>query len=156
VSVPFHDGNGRVSRLLLLLSCYHAGVEVGRYISLERMIEDNKERYYETLELSSEGWHEGTHDPWHYIGFVLYILKSAYREFEERLGHMLLPRGAKKEMVEHAVLGFSSEFSVRDVQAACPSASIDLVRKTLKEMRREGVVECLGRGRIARWRRIGY
>ena len=52
---PFRDGNGRTSRLLFLLQCYHLGFEVGRYISLERLIEQNKERYYETLKLSSDG-----------------------------------------------------------------------------------------------------
>jgi Fic family protein len=83
---PFRDGNGRVSRLLLLLQCYQLGYEVGRYISLERTIEENKERYYETLEESSQGWHEGKHDPWPYINYILYILKVAYREFEERVG----------------------------------------------------------------------
>ncbi len=41
---PFRDGNGRVSRLLLLLQGYLLGFEVGRYISLERLIEHNKER----------------------------------------------------------------------------------------------------------------
>ena len=61
---PFRDGNGRVSRLLFLLSCYHCGIEAGRYISLERIIEQNKERYYEVLEQSSQRWHEGKHDPW--------------------------------------------------------------------------------------------
>ena len=90
---PFRDGNGRVSRLFLLLQCYHLGYEVGRYISIERVIEENKERYYETLEQSSryyetleqssQGWHEGKHNPWPYINYVFYILKSAYREFEE-------------------------------------------------------------------------
>ena len=56
---PFRDGNGRVSRLLFLLACYHCGIEAGRYISLERFIEQNKERYYEVLEQSSLRWHEG-------------------------------------------------------------------------------------------------
>lgn len=83
---PFRDGNGRVSRLLLLLQCYHLGYEIGRYISLERAIEENKDRYYETLEQSSQGWHDGKHDPWPYINYVLYILKTAYREFEKRVG----------------------------------------------------------------------
>lgn len=83
---PFRDGNGRVSRLLLLLKLYHLGFEVGRYISLERVIEENKDRYYETLEQSSQGWHEGKHDPWPYINYILFILKTAYRELEERVG----------------------------------------------------------------------
>ena len=61
---PFRDGNGRISRLPLLLQCYHLGFEVGRYISLERLIEQNEERYYETLEQSSQRWYEGKHDPW--------------------------------------------------------------------------------------------
>ena len=30
---PFRDGHGRVSRLLLLLSCYHLGLEVGRSLA---------------------------------------------------------------------------------------------------------------------------
>ena len=45
----------------------------------------NKDRYYETLEQSSQGWHEGQHDPWPYIGYIIYILKTAYREFDERV-----------------------------------------------------------------------
>src|SRR5213594_1250319 len=100
---PFRDGNGRVSRLLLLLQCYHLEYEVGRYISLERVIEENKDRYYETLEQSSQGWHEGKHDPWPYINYILYVLKTAYREFEERVGTLSTARGAKTSMVLDAI-----------------------------------------------------
>lgn len=98
---PFRDGNGRVSRLLLLLQCYQIGYEVGRYISLERTIEENKERYYETLEQSSHGWHEGKHDPWPYINYLLYILKLAYREFEERVGLATSPATKRKARKQH-------------------------------------------------------
>ena len=76
---PFRDGNGRTSQLLLLLQCYHLGFEVGRYISLERLIEENKERYYETLEIGSQGWHEGRHDPWpHSDSSSLFSMKRAW------------------------------------------------------------------------------
>ncbi len=63
---PFTDGNGRTARLLILLLLYHAGYDVGRYISLERIFEESHETYYETLETSSQKWHEGQHDvrPW--------------------------------------------------------------------------------------------
>ena len=57
---PFRDGNGRVSRLLTLLALYQQGYEVGRYISLERLIEEAKEDYYHVLQQSSQRWHEAS------------------------------------------------------------------------------------------------
>jgi Fic family protein len=148
---PFRDGNGRVSRLLLLLQCYHLGYEVGRYISLERLIEQNKERYYETLEQSSEGWHEGKHDPWPYINFVLYTLKTAYREFEERVGQITSPKGAKTELVLSVIRRHLSPFRISDIQKECPGVSLDLIRSVLKNLRSSGKVKCLGRGQSAEW-----
>ena len=150
---PFRDGNGRVSRLLLLLQSYHLGFEVGRYISLERLIEQNKDRYYETLEQSSQGWHDGEHDPWPYVNYVLSILKEAYREFELRVGTLSAPRGAKSERVLAAIGGLEGQFSVGDVQKACPGVSMDTIRRVLQELRRAGRVECLGLGRKATWRK---
>lgn len=150
---PFRDGNGRVSRLLFLLTCYHVGIEVGHYVSLERLIEDNKERYYETLQLSSKGWHEGKHDPWPYIGYLLFIIKKAYDEFEERAGQIAAPRGEKTALVEAAIRQRSGEFCVSDLQNACPGVGVDLIRKVLKRLKGTSV-ECLGRGQSARWRRL--
>jgi Fic family protein len=110
---PFRDGNGRVSRLLLLLQCYHLGFEVGRYISIERVIEQNKERYYETLEQASLGWHEGKHDPWPYLNYLLYILKTAYTELEDRFGQTKVPRGEKSEVVTNAICRTTGDFSAK-------------------------------------------
>jgi Fic family protein len=150
---PFRDGNGRVARLLLLLSCYHAGVEVGRYISLERLIEQNKERYYEVLKLSSDGWHQGKHDPWHYVNYLLYTLKEAYKEFERRAGDTAMPRGEKQGLVIRAIKRTTGAFNVADLQRECPGVSVDMIRHVLKQLRENGSVECLGRGRSAKWRK---
>jgi Fic family protein len=151
---PFRDGNGRVSRLLLLLQCYHAGLEVGRYVSIERIIERNKERYYETLEESSRGWHEGTHDPWPYINYLLYVLKEAYREFERRVGETAARRGEKSETVIAAVERMTAPFSIAELQRDCPGVSVDMLRRVLNTLKADGRVECLGRGRSARWKRL--
>ncbi len=150
---PFRDGNGRVSRLLLLLQGYHLGYQAGRYISLDRLIEQNKERYYETLEQSSVGWHHGTHDPWPFINYLLFIFKTAYREFEERVGRMAAPRGAKTELVTRAIGKRVGPFNVADLQRECPGVGLDMIRSILKKLRAEGRVECLGRGQHARWRK---
>lgn len=152
---PFRDGNGRVSRLLLLLQCYHLGYEVGRYISLERLIERNRERYYETLGASSQRWHQQRHDPWPYINYVLYILKTAYREFEARAGRAGLHRGEKSEAVVRAIQEQPGAFRIADIQTRAPAAGPDLVRHVLKELKAQGRVESLGRGRNAQWRRVG-
>lgn len=150
---PFRDGNGRVSRLLMLLQCYQLGYDVGRFISLERLIEDDKERYYETLEASSQGWHEGTHDVWPYTHFLLYVLKAAYKEFEARVGEIAETRGAKTETVQRMVESFDGDFTLGELQRVCPAVSLDMVRLVLKEMKAAGQVECLGRGPGARWKK---
>ncbi len=150
---PFRDGNGRVSRLLLLLQCYRLGFEVGRYISLERLIEQNKERYYETLEESSRGWHEGRHNPWPYVNYLLFVLAEASREFEERVGQMKAPRGAKTEMIEAAVASQKEAFTLANLETACPGVSRDMIRRILKDMQGNGRIECLGRGPGAPWKR---
>ena len=151
---PFRDGNGPVSRLLLLLQCYQSGIEVGRYISIERIIEQNKDRYYETLEESSRGWHEGTNDPWPYVNFLLFVLKEAYREFEQRVGQTGARRGEKSELVLSAIERSRGPFSVGDLQRECPGVGIDLIRTILKQQKKAGRVEALGRGPSARWRRV--
>lgn len=148
---PFRDGNGRVSRLALLLQTYHAGMEVGRYISLERLIEQNKERYYQTLEQSSVGWHEGRHDPWPFINYVLDILKQAYREFEERVGQVAEPRGAKAELVRDVVRKRKGEFRLSDIEQACPGVSREWIRNVLADMKKAGELTGKGHGVGARW-----
>jgi len=151
---PFRDGNGRVSRLLLLLGLYHIGFEAGRYISLESIIEQSKERYYETLRISSERWHDGKHDPWPYINYLLYTLKAVYQEFEDRYENANLPKGEKTEAVQRAALRLK-RFHITELSKACPEVSVDMIRKVLSDMRTSGVIECTGRGKHARWRVIG-
>lgn len=148
---PFRDGNGRVSRLLLLLQSYHLGYEAGRYISLERLIEENKDRYYETLEQSSQGWHEGRHDPWPYINYLLFILRTTCREFEERVGQIDSPKGAKAEMVLIAIRKQIGEFRLVDIERTCPGVGREWIRRLMAEMKQSGELTCRGRGPAARW-----
>jgi Fic family protein len=152
---PFRDGNGRVSRLLFLLGCYHCGLEVGRYISLERHIEENKERYYEVLEQSSQGWHDGKHDPWPAMNFLLFILTQASKEFEQRVGQLKSPRGEKTEAVLAAIDRQIVTFRVADLQAECPGVGLDLIRRILGRLQRERKVRALGTGRAAKWEKLG-
>lgn len=152
---PFRDGNGRLSRLLLLLQLYHSGYEVGRYISIERLIEEYKERYYETLESSSKRWHESKHNPWHYISFMLYILKKAYDEFAGRLERVKSPRGTKTDLVIQQIQKMSGEFTLSTLQSKCPDVSRDMIRKVLKDLQKKGKILSEGRGLAARWRKKG-
>jgi len=152
---PFRDGNGRVSRLLTLLALYHHGYEVGRYISLERIIEQSKETYYEALQKSSNQWHDAKHDiePWLY--YFLGTINSAYREFEQRAGKIKPPRGAKTELVIQAINSQFGEFSLSDIERDCPGISRDMVRVIFRQLRKERKIICLGLGQSAKWKRIG-
>jgi len=150
---PFDDGNGRCSRLLMLLLLYHFGYEVGRYISLERVIEQSKQTYYETLEASSKNWHQGQHDPHPWLNYFWGVLIAAYKEFEERVGTIQTARGSKTERVRSAVLRRRGDFAISDIQRDCPTVSRDMIRVVLNQLRDEGLVVLRGKGRGARWQK---
>jgi Fic family protein len=151
---PFRDGNGRVSRLLTVLALYHHGIEVGRYISLERLIEESKEDYYAVLQASSTGWHEGKHELLPWLNYFLAIVRRAYVQFEERAGQVKSPRGAKTALLLGAIERAGNPFHIADLQQACPGVSLDWIRQVLKQLRAQGKLECLGRGPKALWRRL--
>lgn len=153
---PFRDGNGRIGRLLTLLLLYHSGYEVGRYISLERLISDSRESYYDALLAAGHGWHEGKHSIWPWLEYLLGILTAAYREFEERASLLTQGRGAKTAAIEQFVRSrIADEFTIADVREAALGASDSLIGKVLARLRDAGVIESLGTGRSARWRRLG-
>jgi Fic family protein len=150
---PFPDGNGRMARLLTLLLLYQSGFIVGRYISLEKVIEDTKKQYYETLEKSSKGWHEAKHDftPW--LEYFLTMLLEAYHRFEERVGKIeeTQKKGWKRERILKVIDGFVADFTISDVEELCPGISRPTITRTLNELGKKGVIECIERGRHARW-----
>ncbi|MGH7522979.1 MAG: Fic family protein, partial [Gemmatimonadales bacterium] len=114
---PFSDGNCRMARLLSPLLLYQAGFDVGRYISLERIIEESKETYYEALEKSSQGWHDGTHDAMPWTRYFWGVLIAAYKEFEQRVGTIRTGRGAKTDVVEEAIARRIGAFSISEIEA---------------------------------------
>ncbi|HZL47422.1 MAG TPA: Fic family protein [Solirubrobacteraceae bacterium] len=154
---PFSDGNGRMSRLLTLLALYQADYEIGRFVSLERLIDQTRDTYYDALQAAGHGWHEDEHDiePW--LRYFLGILTAASKELEAGAAQFS-GRGAKREAIARFIRGSTAEeFTVADVRRAVPAASDSYIDKTLAKLRDEGLIESLGTGRNARWRRLaGY
>lgn len=151
---PFLDGNGRTARLMSLLLLYKAGYEVGRYISLERIVEDTRSGYYDALQASSEGWHEGRHSlvPW-WEYFLGVMLLTAYREFEGRVGTTTVTPGGKSQAVAATIQNLPAEFRYSDLADACPGVSRPTVTRVLQSLRSEGKIECIRSGRNATWRK---
>lgn len=151
---PFADGNGRVSRLLTVLLLHHGGYDVVRYISLERLIEENKAGYYYVLNRVSAKWHEAGHSiiPW--WEYNLGLLIAAYREFENRVNTTRANRGSKTAWVQEAIDQLPGEFEIREVVQACPGVSRPMIRTVLENLRSQGKIEALGTGRGAKWRKV--
>lgn len=150
---PFSDGNGRVSRLLTLMLLYHFGHKVGRYISLERIFEQSKETYYEVLESSSRGWHEGEPNVHPWLNYFWGVLIRAYKEFEERVGTLGTGKGSKTEQISAALDRRIAPFAISDIEADCPTVSRDMIRVVLRRMRDSGALRSEGRGPGARWKK---
>ena len=130
---PFLDGNGRMSRLLTTLLLYKCGYFVGKYISLEAKIAQDKNSYYEALSKSQTGWLEGRDNPTAFIKYLLGIIVSAYRNFEERI-EIVTVKASSLEMVRKAIAGIVGKFTKADIIKLCSNIGVKTIEKHLKTL----------------------
>ena len=141
---PFNDGNGRMSRLLTTLLLYRSGFYVGKYISLEAKIAKNKDLYYDALNRSQTGWHEGTEDTLPFIKYLLGTILAAYRDFSDRFS-IVEEKLPAIEIVRKATMNKIGRFTKQDIRELCPALSLSSVEGSLRklvatgELKREGV-----------------
>ena len=144
---PFNDGNGRMSRLLTLLLLYRSGYFVGKYISLERLIADSKETYYDALQDSSTGWHEGKNDYLPFVRYILGIVIAAYREFTSRVD-VLITRGLSKPgRVRELIRSTTGRITKAEIMKQCPDISQRTVERALTELMGSGEIIKISGGR---------
>ncbi len=146
---PFNDGNGRMSRLLTLLTLNRSGCIVGKYISIEKLIADSKESYYEALQESSVGWHENKNDYLPFVRYMLGMISAAYRDFFERVDVLITKRLSKPERVREVIRGTAGRITKRQIMERCPDVSQKTVERALKELMDSGEIQIISGGRYA-------
>ncbi|HHY75059.1 MAG TPA: Fic family protein [Bacillus bacterium] len=151
---PFNDGNGRMARLLTLLLLYKFGYEVGRYISLEKIIEESKEDYYESLRTSSIGWHENKNNIFPWLNYLLGTFIAAYKDLESRVGIIETQIGGKSQRIHDYIEKKLGYFTKSDIRNACPDVSEATINRVLNELKVQQVIEPIGLGRNAKWRKL--
>ena len=144
---PFNDGNGRMSRLLTLLLLYRSGYFVGKYISIERLIADSKETYYEALQDSSMQWHEGENDYLPFVRYMLGIVIAAYREFSSRVDILVSKGLSKPERVQEIIRRTTGRITKKQIMNQCPDISQKTVERALKDLLDNGDIVKIGGGR---------
>ena len=144
---PFNDGNGRMSRLLTLLLLYRAGYIVGMYISIEKLIEQTKETYYETLQESSYNWHEEKNDDAPFVRYMLGVIVAAYRDFSSRVQLLATSVMSKPERVREIVRGSIGKMTRAQIMEKCPDISRVTVERALTDMVKKGEILKIGGGR---------
>ena len=150
---PFHDGNGRMSRLLTLLLLYKAGYMVGKYISIELLIEKTKETYYETLHDSSLNWHENTSAYEPFVKYYLGILIGAYNDFEDRVEHMKYKKMSKPDRIKAVIEKTVGKITKKEILDICPDISQVTVERTLTRLVKDGSIVKIGGGRTSAYAR---
>ena len=144
---PFNDGNGRMSRLLTLLLLYRSGYIVGKYISIEKVIEQSKETYYETLQQCSAGWHENQNDYAPFVRYMLGVIVAAYRDFSSRVQVLVTSGMSKPDRIREVIKGTLGKITKAEIMEKCPDISQITVQRTLIELQKKGEIIKLGGGR---------
>lgn len=144
---PFNDGNGRMSRLLTLLLLYRAGYIVGKYISIEKLIEESKETYYEALRQSSQKWHEEANDYAPFVRYTLGVVAAAYRDFSTRVQALAASDMSKPDRIREIIKGTLGKITKAEIIEQCPDISQITVQRTLADLQKSGEILKLGGGR---------
>lgn len=144
---PFSDGNGRMSRLITLLLLYRAGYIVGKYISIEKLIEQSKETYYEALHDSSADWHEEGNDYSAFVRYTLGVIAAAYRDFNGRVETLTSSGLSKPERIAEIIRGTLGKITKSEIMAKCPDISQVTVQRALSDLLKNGDIIKLSGGR---------
>ena len=144
---PFNDGNGRMSRLLTLLLLYRAGYIVGKYISIEKVIETTKDTYYEALQSSSQGWHEEENDYAHFVRYMLGVILSAYRDFSSRVRVLTTSGMSKPDRIREIIKDTLGKITKTEIMQKCPDISQVTVQRALNDLVKSGDIIKIGGGR---------
>lgn len=143
---PFNDGNGRMSRLLTLLLFYKAGYIVGKYVSIEMLIEKTKKTYYEALQASSFHWHEHQNNYEPFVKYYLGIILKAYNEFENRVEHLKYRKLSKPDRIKSLIEKKVGKITKKEIMELCPDISKVTVERTLTELVKSGYIVKVGSG----------
>ncbi|MGH3546162.1 MAG: Fic family protein [Mycobacteriales bacterium] len=152
---PFVDGNGRVARALTNALLLDAGYEVCRWVSVEQLIAESPDTYYDALLRSTHDWHDDAADPWPWLTYFVSIVAAAYETFartatSERIAETKQER-VRKYILEHA----PPVFRLATVRTALPGVSDQTIRLALERLKAEQAVAPEGAGRGAIWRKLG-
>ena len=144
---PFNDGNGRMSRLLTLLLLYRAGYIVGKYISIEKLIEQTKDTYYEALQRSSIGWHEDENDYIPFVQYTLGVILAVYRDFSTRVRTLTANNMSKPERIREIIKDTLGTITKTEIMEKCPDISQVTVQRALNDLLKSGKIIKIGGGR---------
>ena len=148
---PFNDGNGRMSRLLTLLLLYRAGYNVGKYISIEKLISDSKETYYEVLQESSYNWHENKNDYAPFVRYMLGIIVAAYRDFSARVEILANKKLSKPDRVRAIIKDHLGQITKSEIMEKCPDISQVTVQRALNDLLKNNDIIKIGGGRYTKY-----
>ena len=144
---PFNDGNGRMSRLLTLLILYRSGYIVGKYISLEKLIADNKESYYDALQDSDARWHEEENNYLPFARYMLGVIIAAYKDFADRVEILITKGLSKPERVREIIRNSIRKLTKAEIMAQCPDIGERTVERALASLQESGEIIKIGGGR---------
>lgn len=121
------------------------------YISIEKLISDSKETYYEALQASSYAWHEGQNDHLPFVRYMLGIIIAAYRDLGDRISLISEKNISKPECVREMIKNNIGPITKTEILNNIPDISQVTVQRALADLLEKGEIIKLGGGRYTKY-----
>ncbi len=149
---PLQHNSMQMSRLLMTAMLWGKYYQIGKYISLERIIEESSDEYYQVIAESLEHWEEGFNNYKPFVKYILKVLLKAFEEFRVRTQYFVLENMSKPERVEQYIMDRRNEVTKKEIMYYCPDISETTIEIALRELKNAGVIEKIGGGRYTKYR----
>ena len=153
---PFQDGNGRLSRILVVLMLLQAGYDYASYSSFESVIEGTKAEYYRslrasqlTLETENPNW-----QPW--LEYFFLTLKLQKQRLEDKIDFEKLVKELGLSELANAILYYANKNSTVTNRGLVrvTGANSNTMKAVLRKLESKGFLKRRGAGRSTEYELI--
>ena len=146
---PFERKSEYIVSLIILNLLITNGFSSFKYFSFLRTIDENKAEFLTALDKSFEKWDVGENDYSYFVKFMLRMLLTSYKNFDQQILPLNASKLSKSDKVKHTILTYGTAITKAEISIVCPDISFSTIENVLADLCNNDIIWKQDDGRAA-------